>query len=102
MSDMRLSEDASHPAIAASTPCVKIDKGVPIPPIDRSRAGSRKKDAWLPFRRMQIGDSFIHPSANAARAGAAVSEASRRMPATFLMRTVEENGERIIRVWRVA
>jgi hypothetical protein len=94
-------QTASHPSPPASAPCVTIDKGIPMPPVDHSRNG-RKKPLWLPFRQMEVGDSFVYPGATADRAGAAVSEASRRMAATFAVRTITEDGKRVVRVWRVA
>lgn len=100
MSDMRLSEDASHPTIADSMPCVRIDKGIPIPPINR--LGGRRGFSYLPFGRLQIGDSFVHPGGNAARAGAAASDATRRTKATFTVRTVVEDSKRVVRIWRIA
>lgn len=102
---MELARSASgltpHPSPTASAPYVTIDKGIPIPPIQRGR---KRGPNFLPWRHMQVGDSFVFPCPGGdpgAIAGRASSEAGRRMRAKFTSRSVVEDGVRVIRVWRV-
>ena len=70
---------------------VPIDKGVPYP----TRVRPRK----FPLEEMEVGDSLL----------AEVSEKSilyhymkTNLPKRFVTRTVRENGEAALRVWRIA
>ncbi len=68
----------------------KIDKGIPVP-----IHGNQKK--W-PFPQMEVGDSFAAPLASRG----ALSAAYKKFPGRkFIGRKVQENGEAVIRVWRV-
>lgn len=99
---LRADDGAAHPSSTASTPCIKIDKGVPIPrPVARAYSPEgRALDA------LKIGESFVWPKKKyddietvRKRMRAA---AFKRKPKKFASRLVEENDKRIIRVWRVA
>lgn len=89
--------DGRHTASAA----IKIDKGVPFPP-----GASRGPIPKYPWGEMAVGDSFAvplddrtpmtHPTRRAAGLWAS------RHGVRFATRTVTENGERVVRVWRVA
>ena len=75
-----------------------IDKGVPVP-----GAVVRTK---YPFGQMEVGDSFFVPvtgseSAFAANLRASSSNWGKVNNAKFLVR-FEDDGKRILRVWRVA
>lgn len=103
MSDMRLSEDASHPAIAASTPCVKIDKSIPVPGHGIGKTGYTPEGRALV--RMEVGDSFVWPRKGDKGLedvrNRVQASASRLKPKKFTTRILEENGVRVLRVWRV-
>lgn len=61
MRDMRLAADGSHPSPAALRHVPKVDKGIPMPPPGRrGREGGYNINS-LPWRRMDVGDSFIFP-----------------------------------------
>jgi hypothetical protein len=83
---------------------VAIKKGIPIPSAKR---GARATNPY-PFDRMEVGDCFdVPPTADnpqpAKRIGSTVSGATKRLaPKTFIMRSVEENGAKLARVWRTA
>lgn len=102
--DSRLSEDASHPAIAASTPCIKIDKSVPIPEYGIGQTGYTPEGRALV--RVEVGDSFVWPrkgDEGLEDTRNRVTAAVRRLkPKKFTTRIVEEEGVRVLRVWRVA
>ena len=65
---------------------IKIQKGVPIPPVRRK----------YPFREMQVGDSFFVAGGKPSVAGA-ISSATKTGRGRF--RTAKEKGG--LRVWRV-
>ena len=102
--DSRLSEDASHPAIAASTPCIKIDRSIPVPRHGIGRTGYTPEGRALVA--MEVGDSFVWPrkgdEAHEAARNRVQASVSRLKPKKFTTRIVEENGVRVLRVWRVA
>lgn len=80
---------------------IDIRSGVRIP--KRKKAG---RQPIYPFGRMKKGDSFFLPLGG--RTGkhpihAAAYNYQRRHPEfTHTIRTVEENGERGVRIWRLA
>lgn len=96
MNNTRLSEDASHPAITASTPCIKIDKGVPLP--RKGHNGGRQ--AVYPWRQMGVGDSFV--LRETVRSGKGMYAAEKLTGFKFSSRRIIENGKSVIRIWRVA
>lgn len=105
--DMRLRSDdaAAHPAIAASTPCIKIDDGVPVPaPKPSGRYGGTGLTEAL--RRLEVGQSFVAPNPRGMTLARVQSDAHTSMrtmrPKKFTSRQVTENGERVVRIWRVA
>lgn len=88
---------------ATSSGQIKIDKGVPIPP--RLRPGP--PPSKYPWRQLAIGDSFVYPPAatlrqTLTRAASACAYRKSDHGETYTIRTVEENGQRVVRVWRVA
>lgn len=82
---------------------IKIDAGIPLPP--RRRGGGRP---WKwPFAQMEIGDSF----ATALKAGESSSQsmrrvdylyAGRRLGWKYTGRCLVENGNPVLRIWRIA
>lgn len=115
MNDMWLRADdgAAHQPVTASTPCIKIDKGVPMPPkfmgVGRPRGFGLMATA---AERMEVGDSFIYPAAakglQATQRRASAWVANWKRPKNvargkvFDVRTVMEGGERVVRIWRTA
>lgn len=86
---------------------IKIDKGIPLAPRRGGKAGGRPATSKYPFAKMEIGDSFIAPAADTVeraerRASAAAFSYKKRANGSFAIRTIEENGQRVVRVWRVA
>lgn len=104
-SSLRAVDGASHPAIDASTPSIKIDKGIPVP-VAPGRGNHGHGGAGA-LRAMEVGDSFLYPAAtgkmstlsNASRHGSTLGKALGRK---FACRTVTENGQKVVRVWRVS
>lgn len=84
-------------ALNGAPPCIKIDKGVPLP-------GARSINGKYPLAKMEVGDSFAVPCAagNQATLRRAVSAWCARHSVKMAARAVMENGERVIRVWRVS
>jgi hypothetical protein len=86
---------------------IKVDRGIPIPARTVGRAGN--KDGAVckyPWHVMEIGDSFIFPDkGNVTHAQRCASThlvvrhriARRR----FTIRTITEDGRRVVRIWRV-
>ena len=81
---------------------IKVEKNVPLP----ARRGS--KNHKYPWEEMEIGDSFSvpidgrGPQMVAASVGRAAQVAKIKYQHRYSVLTVEENGAKIIRVWRVA
>lgn len=96
-------EDGLHTAGALNTPKalngaaprVTVDKGVPLPPLVAGR------HAKYPWRTMEVGDSFVFPGARSG-AGASIVNGAKATGFKFTQRVVTENGERVVRIWRVA
>lgn len=87
--------------VAEVRPAIKIDKGVPIPAADRT---GRTK--W-PIRKLAKDESFAvpagsDPSAMRTRIQLAANYQARTNGGKFAVRLLEENGVRVVRVWRVA
>jgi hypothetical protein len=82
---------------------ITIDKGVPMP--DGPGLASRSRYPWA---LMEIGDSFLVPingrPLRAVRQSIRgnMSLQHKRTSHRYACRTVVENGERVVRVWRVA
>ena len=83
-----------------------IDKGIPIPPLQRRGRG---KECWnlsrSPWRQMEVGDSFVFPRGNypdvsAWRMGAtsAVCSRNKRGRGQFLIRMLDG----VPRIWRIS
>lgn len=99
MTDVARHQNGSHPSPTASTPVIAIDKDIPLP----GKGGGSV--AYLPFDRMEVGDSFAVPyetpqNANALR-GAAVSLGKRKKK-KFAGRVRVELDLKVIRFWRTA
>lgn len=80
-----------------------VERGVPMPARSKHRGGK----GLYPWRQMAPGDSFVFPPRNTIRhtynnAQAAVAYRKSGHGETYRVRMVEENGERVVRVWRVA
>lgn len=93
-----------HPPSAATPSTINIDKGVPMPRADR-RGGRIKSIERETMEALAVGESFVYPTVRkdlratqiyAGRTGAYLK------PKKFARRMVTENGERVVRVWRVA
>ena len=83
---------------------IKIDKGIPVPVSGVGRTGYTPEGRAMVL--LEAGDSFVFPSKNDESIEAARNRmqavASRLKPKKFTSRIVEEDGVRVIRVWRVA
>jgi hypothetical protein len=97
-------QNGSHPAVGASTPCITIEKGVPIPERSNRKPFNASRYPW---RQMAVGDSFLFPWTKGnlrytySRAQAAVRYRHLTQGEKYDVRAVDENGERVIRIWRV-
>lgn len=75
------------------TDTIKIEKNIPAP--NNGVRGSPK----YPFRKMEVGDSFLFPAgARLASSSRAAGDAGRMMGGKFACRTTPEG----IRCWRIA
>lgn len=89
--------------VAGSSAAIQIDKGIPIPLLSR---GGGRPWRW-PFREMEIGDSFSTQFKDGETSTKALRRvdylyAGKRLGRKYTGRTLEENGVRVVRVWRVA
>lgn len=95
---------AKDPSPAASAECITIDKGVPMPPESKRKPYEGK----YPWRQMSPGDSFVYPIAKGDvrytyfRAQSMVRQRVLTQGEKYEVRTVEEDGQRVVRVWRTA
>lgn len=71
----------------------KIDKGIPMP---TARSGI----AVYPWADMEIGDSFAVQLIDRERVRSAASLQRERRGWSFVTRTVTEDGDTVVRVWR--
>lgn len=69
---------------------IKIDKNVPIPPKHQYK-----------FRELEVGDSFFVPGGDIKHLWSLASSAQRTNGFKFRMKTLRENGEQGVRVWRI-
>jgi len=80
---------------------IKIDKKIPIPAeITRRRPYNK-----LPYGTMEVGESFLYPihENGITYSQASAMSATRRYPdRRFATKIVEEKGQRVVRVWRIA
>ena len=76
---------------------IKIDKGVPLPPVP-AKGGAGRKPKY-PWREMQVGDSFFAASDKKLFS---TTKAGQSLNMKFATRKTEENGVRGFRVWRIA
>lgn len=95
----------AQPAIEATTPCVKIDKGVPMP----SNLGRRGWASKYPWHAMEVGDSIAVPIPTDAktriRARAKMAwyacAYGKRQGKKFAGKTCVEGDVLVYRVWRI-
>ncbi len=75
---------------------IAIDDGVPVPQNSRGDFSSYQ------FDKMKVGQSFAFPPGTESKHIAAALRHGRRKckNATFISRTVEEDGKKVVRVWR--
>ena len=82
----------------------KIDKGIPLP--EGWGRDSSKFNLTATLRKMEVGDSFVMPP---NYKDLSLPEVQRRVlngssihkPKRFTTRMVEEDGVRVVRVWRI-
>lgn len=75
---------------------IAIDKNIPIPKAYTS-PGRPEGHAIYPWKTMEIGDSFIHPSSKET-ARAIASKRGKDLGKRFITRSIEG----AVRIWRVA
>lgn len=61
----------------------EINKGIPLPPIDRSGNGSRRK---YPIETMEVGDQLFVPGRASRSVSAYISRISKGLPGKFTAR----------------
>lgn len=85
-------------AVVAPPAAIKIEDGIPIPPkgVGRKFKGYGVSHA---LRTMEVGQSFATASKHISNHVFLIAKATGRK---FMTRRVEENGVRVIRVWRIA
>lgn len=100
------SAGAVAPPLTAGRPiptAIKVDKGIPRP-----RGAGRRGGTKYPWEDMQVGDSFAVPlrgrPASAVQAGLTSSKsgAQKKYGHKYVTSVVDEDGVRVVRVWRVA
>ncbi len=93
----RIIDGATAPALPA------IDSGIPIPRLACNRGTYVK----YPWKQMKVGDSFVFPAkanhrTTVERATSLANYRKKAQGESYLVRSVEEGGVRVVRVWRVA
>lgn len=84
---------------------IQIDDNVPVPP---PAVGGKHGGNIDAMRRMAIGQSFVYRPRNPdtslemQRNGVYRMARTQGLSGKFACRFVEENGKRVVRVWRVA
>lgn len=97
MINVRMNYASSMRKHVNSTTSIKIDKNIPIPPADR-RGLATSRTTKYPFRKMQIGESFLFPKGTkVSNARSAAQQTARRSNMKFSVRQIEEG----IRCWRI-
>lgn len=92
------------PSNAGPAKTFNFKKGIPIP---AARRGGRGANTYG-FEQMEVGDAFdiVSTADNpqpAKRVASTVSSASKRLaPKSFIVRSIEEAGVKLARVWRTA
>lgn len=80
---------------------ITIDKGVPVP--ERVQLGDIRYRKY-PLNKLEVGDSFAAPSTSRKEDTAIRASAfsyGKKYGRVYRTRACEENGQRVIRVWRV-
>lgn len=75
---------------------VKIDKGIPVPP--------KRGECPYPFEEMEVGDSIFVATTKGKKANPLTSYCDwwgKKLKITFTVRTVEEDGVKGVRAWRI-
>jgi hypothetical protein len=72
---------------------IEIESGIPVPAKQKGTGRAPK----YPVRRLTVGDSFFVPGKTTGDLGL-----HRFKPSQFTTRIVTKNGERGVRVWRIA
>ncbi len=84
---------------------MKIDKGIPIPPITQGRRGNAKKGPAHAFRTMQPSDSVFFPGMKPKHGGGLLCRAKRACkdlpPRKWTVRTIDDGKVKGVRIWRV-
>lgn len=62
---------------------LSVQKGVPLPEINRSPKGVRRK---YPLETMQVGEMFFEPGRNSRKLSAYISRETKDMPGKFSVR----------------
>lgn len=75
---------------------IVIDRDIPMP---SKTPGTPSKYPW---RMMKVGDSFVYGEVNQKKAASNARGNGLRHGMTFATRVVEENGKKVVRVWRTA
>jgi len=71
----------------------EINKDIPIP--------IGNPCSIYPWRDLEIGDSFFVPNKNSGSFGSVIFSAKKRTGRNFTSRSVIENGEHGVRIWRI-
>jgi hypothetical protein len=74
---------------------IEIQNNLPIPP-------RRGRPVKYPLDLMQVGDSFFVATQVRSTLSNSINRCRKKLGSSFTVRTVEENGVRGLRVWRVA
>ena len=75
----------------------KVEKGVPIPSI-KQKAKRKKRESKYPFKKMNIGDSFLMKKRVAPNASSAIYTAAKAAGVNIRVRKDEKGN---VRVWRI-
>lgn len=91
-----------------SAAVIPIDRGIPLPPptMVLGYRAARRPYAY-PWTEMEVGDSFVYPESinihcTQRKAWSNVRYRHDRWPERYAARTVDEDGRRVVRVWRIA
>lgn len=82
-------ETKTTPELTPPKQSFVVEKGIPVPPDPRGRT------SVYPWQSMEVGDSFFKPDTK-------VIIPPKHPTRKWTQRTVEENGVRGIRIWRIA
>ncbi len=88
-------------ALSGQKAAITIDNGVPLPPKQTRKS---KEGVMLAIRALEVGQSFVMPPDGRPlrKTQNLASACARYCHGKFATRQVEENGQKVVRVWRVA